>query len=189
MKEKFKIYTVTNPAWKDEAWDTAVKRRQFHTGFGSKKHWSDPEKGEYTDEYFGSLGHIAWREKIKEIGLGPVAQFAPLFTENLKELPPWDSLILGRQTEQKTVPPDSEHKKRIRMLIKMSEYKGLDFYTATKFWNDDEYSFCGMASKKDVERAIQEGRVKSFGFQEAIWFYLDQLRPIVFPINGQQVVL
>ncbi len=189
MKDKFRVYTVTDTAWKEEAWDTAVKRRGYHAKLGSKRHWSDPEKGEYTDEYYGSLGHIVWREKIKQIGLGPVAKFAPLYTDDLSTLPLWDSEIMGVAMEQKSVPPDSGGKKRIRLLIKESEYKGLPYYTATKFWNDNEYSFCGWVTKRDIDKAVAEGNVKNFGFEPAIWFYLDQLKPIEFTIYGTKIIL
>lgn len=187
MKQNFKIYTISNLLWKEEAWDTAIKRRKFHEAFGSKKHWSDPDKGEYTDEYFGSLGHIVWREKIIEVGLGKVAEFAPLYTPNLSELPDWDSKILGKTTDQKTIPPDTD-KIRKRLLIKVSEYKDLDFYTAIKFWNEDEYSFCGMISRAEIKRSGPDHK-KNFGFAEAYWFYLDELRPIEFNINGNKIIL
>lgn len=187
MKDKFKVYTITDQKWKDEAWDTAIKRRKYHAALGSKKHWSDPDKGEYTDEYFGSLGHIVWREKILEIGLGPVSEFAPLYTDNLSELPAWDSKILGKTTDQKTIPPDT-NKIRKRMLIKLSEYKNLDFYVAIKFWNEDEYSFCGMVSRKRIKDEGDEHK-SNFGFAEAYWFLLDDLKPVEFTINGKKIIL
>ncbi len=179
-----KTYTITSDAWKQEAWDSAIKRRNYHAALGSKRHWSDPDKGEYTDEYYGSLAQIVFREHLIKIGLEEASEFSPLYTDNLSSMPAWDAKVLGRTIDVKSVPPDT-HVQRKRMLIKVSEYKGLDAYVPVKFWNENDYSFCGMASKKEVDNAP----VKNFGYENAYWFFLDQLRPLQFTINGERVEL
>lgn len=184
MKDKFKVYTTIKDSWKQEAWDSAIKRRKMHSAFGSKKHWTDPDKGEYLDEYYGSLAQILFRERIIEIGLSKVAEFSPLYTDDLTTMPPWDAKVFNLTIDVKAVPPDTD-KIRKRMLIKLTEYKGMAFYIPIKFWNDDEYSFCGMASKKEVEAAPK----MSFGYQVAYWFYLDKLRPLEFVVSGNKITL
>jgi hypothetical protein len=178
-------YIITDSKWKDEAWETAVKRRDYHAAFGSKRHWSDPDKGEYLDEYFGSLAQIVFRENIIKIGLSDVAEFSPLYSPDLKSMPIWDARILGKTIDIKSIPPDT-NKIRKRMLVKKSEFKKLDFYIPIKFWNDNEYSFCGLATGEEVSRA----EVTNFGYEDAYWFFLDQMpRPVEFTINKKKIIL
>lgn len=158
------------PEWKKEAIETAHLRRKFHANFGSPNHWHDEKKGEYTDEYFGSLGHIVLREHCKMRNISG-CQFAPLYTDNLSELPEWDAKIHNASVEIKTIPPDSSGIRRRRMLVKVSEFKSLDFYLAIKFWDEETYSFCGLASGEEVSSAP----VRDFGFAPAHWFFLDQM--------------
>ncbi len=164
------IKRTIDDAWLDEALETAKARREFHSGFGSKNHWYDPKKGEYADEVFGSLGQIAFRERIRALGLLDCSKFVQLYTEDLSNLPEWDAKVCGKTIEIKTVPPDTDVK-RCRMLVKVSEFKKLDHYAVVKFWDDKSYSFCGFATGDEVGNAP----VKSFGFAPAHWIYISEL--------------
>lgn len=156
--------------WKTEALNSAKMRRNFHESFGSKKHWSDPNKGEYDDEYYGSLGQIVFRERVKELGLEKLAKYAPLFTSNLKELPSWDANIEGCEIEIKTIPPD-DVKARTRMLVKVSEAKKVDVYVAIKFVSPTEYKFCGYATSEEVRKQTPV----NFGFAPAYAIKLEEM--------------
>ena len=158
------------PHWKEKALQTAKLRRQFHAKFGSPNHWHDSKKGEYTDEYYGSLGHIVFKEHFRKQGLLNVCEFAPLYTNNLDDLPAWDALVSSSSVEIKTVPPDDKIK-RTRMLVKVSEFKKLDFYVAIKFHDQETYSFCGMATGEEVASFP----VRNFGFAPAYWCFLDKM--------------
>lgn len=155
--------------WKDEALDSAIKRRKFHSKFGSKNHWHDAKKGEYTDEYFGSLAQIVFQNRLKDIGIN--GEYCALYTNNLKTLPDWDALISGKTIEIKAVPPDDEKIKRRRLLVKISEFKNMDFYVPIKFFNESSYEICGYATGLEISAT----KPKSFGFAKAYWMYLEEL--------------
>ena len=174
-----KIFEVKD-YWEKEAMDAAIKRREYHAAFGSKRHWYDPTKGEYTDEYYGNLGHIAFRESIKKIGLEKYSKFAPLFVSDLGELPEWDALVLNQKIEIKTVPPDTNVKRK-RLLVKVSEFKNLDMYVAIKFWSKSTYSFCGFATGSEILSAES----RNFGFALAYWMFLDNLPHRVYILEGE----
>jgi hypothetical protein len=167
----FRVYDNVTDDWIEEAITTAKLRRQFHAEFGSQRHWYDPKKGEYTDEIYGSLGQIVFREKIREVGLGDRSEFCPLYTEDLSKLPDWDAKVCGKTIEVKGIPPDDEVARR-RLLVKKSEFKCLDIYAAVKFWNKRQYSFCGFATGNEVAKAP----VADFGFAPAHWIFLNELR-------------
>jgi len=116
------------------------------------------------------LGQIAFREKIREIGLGSESEFAPLYTDDLSELPEWDAKVCMKEIEIKTIPPDDTIR-RCRMLVKVSEFKNLDQYAAIKFWDNETYSFCGFATGEEVSQSP----VGNFGFAPAYWLYIHKL--------------
>jgi len=165
-----KTHTI-KPEWKKEALETATLRRKFHSKFGSPHHWHDKNKGEYTDEYYGSLGQIVFKEHCSIMGISHLCQFAPLYTSNLSELPDWDAKIDNKTVEIKSIPPDDSKIKRIRMLVKVSEFKSMDFYIAIKFWDSETYSFCGLATALDVISSP----IKNFGFAPAYCLFLDKM--------------
>ena len=164
-----KIFSIEN-VWLEEAIETAQKRRDYHANLGSKNHWYDPDKGQYADEIFGSLGQIVFREKIKDLGLEKNSKFAPLYTNDLSELPKWDAEVCGKSIEIKTIPPDT-NVKRIRLLVKVSEFKNLDYYVAIKFWDSKTYSFCGFATGSEIAKA----QIRDFGYAPAYWLYIKEL--------------
>jgi len=116
------------------------------------------------------LGQIAFRERVKEIGLERWSKFVPLYTENISELPDWDAEVCGESIEIKAIPPDS-NVQRCRMLVKISEFKKLDQYAAVKFWDDRTYSFCGFATGEEVAKAP----VGDFGYASAHWIFINEL--------------
>jgi hypothetical protein len=181
MSNQFKIRNI-HPEWKQIAMDSAVKRRQFHSKKGSINHWYDPKKGEYTDEYYGSLGQICFENIIKQIGLDKDSEFVPLYTSDISSLPEWDAKILDQTIEIKTIPPGIGKK---RLLAKVSEFKNLDMYVGIKFWNDKEYSICGYITGNNLKRV----EPRNFGFADAHWVFLDQLLPLGFTVNGNKVTL
>lgn len=170
MHDGFEVLKV-RPSWIKEAVKTATKRRNYHSKRGSKRHWHDPSKGEYTDEIYGSLAQIIFREKMKSDGFESICQFSPLYSESLDEMPTWDALVEGKTIDIKATPPDSAGIKRVRMLVKVREFKKLDFYVAIKFWSKREYSICGFATGEEV---ASTPRV-NFGYALAHWFFLDKL--------------
>ena len=176
--ESIKLWpcNTIDPSWLTEAEETAKKRRDYHSGKGSKQHWFDPQKGEYADEIYGSLGNIVFREFMKKAYPEVPCESAPLFTTKLKEMPDWDNLIDGKHSlEIKAIPPDDEKIKRIRLLVKKTEFKKLDFYLGVKFWDINTYSFCGLATGEQVAGWPS----KSFGYSPAYWCLLSEL-PIKF---------
>lgn len=174
FKREFRVLPVL-PAWCDEAWETARKRREFHAALGSERHWTDVKKGEYGDEYYGSLAQIVFRERLLALEDRPACEFAPLYTDDLSKMPDWDALVEGKTVDVKAVPPSDKTTRRARMLVKISEFKRLDFYVAVKFWDEGrEYSICGAATGAQVA----DKAVVNFGFADCHAFYIDEL-PVV----------
>lgn len=174
FKREFRVMTI-DPAWLDEAMESARKRREFHARLGSERHWTDEKKGDYGDEFYGSLAQIAFREQVRMLEHPPRCEFAPLYMDDLSELPDWDALVEGRTIDVKAVPPSDKTARRSRMLVKVSEFKHLDFYVAVKFWaGGQEYSICGAATGNQVANKP----VVSFGFTDCYSFYIDDL-PVV----------
>jgi hypothetical protein len=175
MREKFIIRQI-NPLWAEEAEEAGVKRRDFHRERNSKRHWYDSEKGEYTDEIYGNLAQIAFREFLKENYGDQDLDFAPLFTENMKSLPDYDARIGKARVEVKGIPPDTDEpdKRKIirkRLMVKKSEFKNLDYYAAIKFWSKTEYSLCGYAKGSEILAAP----LQNWGYAPAYCLFLDNL--------------
>lgn len=172
--KSYKVFII-NSAVKDEALKNAIKRRDFHSKLGSCRHWKDSIKDEYFHEYYGNLAHLLFVNRLKDLGFEKYIKSAPLFVEDLSQLPEWDCLFLDQKIEIKGIPPDSiennKEVKRKRLLVKCSEFKNLDMYVAIKFWDDDKYSFCGFATGNELKRTIP----KSFGYEKAYWMLLDEL--------------
>jgi hypothetical protein len=64
-----------NEDFKKAALYVAKKRRDFHRSYNTKRHWNDPSKGEYGDEYWGVLGEIIFRDHIKKKNLKEKSDF------------------------------------------------------------------------------------------------------------------
>lgn len=168
-----RIHTVT-PEQLAEATEAGTTRRDYHRNLGSTKHYYDPEQGEYKNEIYGCLGEVGFRDIVIRNGLGPVSRFYPLYSigrEELGKKANHDAEIETKTIEVKSIIPPSGHKKRI--LVKLSEYKkGIDFYVAVKFINDNEYVLAGFCT--DEELRINTPR--SFGQGgDCYWIYLKDL--------------
>lgn len=165
------------PELKKEGYALAKKRRDFHAGYGSTRHWHDPKKGEYTDEYYGCIGEMIFMHLMQEKNLGNDAEFPPLFSTNPKELPDWDARIKGKTFEIKTIPPDDPDTRRVRMMVKLSEFKeNIDYYLAIKFLDEDHYIYCGYIRGKDLVKTNPQ----KFRFSISYAVFLKDLKRVDF---------
>lgn len=165
------------PELKKQGYDLAKKRRDFHAGYGSTRHWYDPKKGEYTDEYYGCIGEMIFMQTMQAKNLGSDAEFPPLFSEDPKNLPDWDARIKGKTFEIKTIPPDDPDTRRVRMLVKLSECKeNIDYYLAIKFIDEDHYIYCGYITGKELVKI----RPQKFRFSVSYAVFLKDLKRVSF---------
>ena len=171
LKDNYKVYSV-NAEEKKIALEAAKKRRNHHRSYGSKRHWQDAEKGEYADEYWGVLGELLFRKHVAHRIIDESLDFPPLFTEDQVNTPKYDSKIGSKKIEIKSIPPDSHGKKRIRMMIKESEFHDDDYYVAIKFWDEENYSFCGYLTKAEI---LNSGIV-DLPYSKGYCFFLSELR-------------
>lgn len=148
-KENYEVYLISEEI-KMVSMYVAKKRRNFHRGYNTKRHWTDPNKGEYEDEYWGVLGEIVFRDQINKRKLKSIFNFPPLFTENQSTIPKWDAKVNDKTVEIKSIPPDSHGMRRIRLMIKESEFHKDDYFVPIKFWDDNSYSFCGYLTLPEV---------------------------------------
>lgn len=172
-KENYEIFTIEKD-FKNAAQYIAKKRRDFHRSYNTKRHWDDPLKGEYGDEYWGVLGEILFRNHIKQKNLKDKSDFPKLFTEDQKNLPKYDVKICDKKIEVKSIPPDSHGKKRIRLLIKESEFHNDDFFIAIKFWDDNTYSICGYITLEEVLNT----KITQLKYSKGYSFFLKDLQHI-----------
>jgi hypothetical protein len=156
----------------ETATEVARRRRDFHRGYGSQRHWDDKEKGEYADEYWGALGEIVFRKHLAHRILDESLDFPPLFTEDQTNTPKYDAKIGAKKIEIKAIPPDSNGKKRIRLMIKESEFHDDDYFVAIKFWDEETYSFCGYLTRSEV----LESDIIDLPYSRGYCFFLSELR-------------
>mgnify|MGYP003681295428 FL=1 len=171
IKDNYKLHRITDEE-KKTSLEAAKKRRDYHKSYGSKRHWQDQEKGEYMDEYWGILGELVFRKHLSHRIIDENIEFPPLFTKDHANAPKYDSKIGSKRIEIKSIPPDSHGKKRIRMMIKESEFHDDDYYVAIKFWNEESYSFCGYLTKEEVTNSDIVDLPHSRGY----CFFLSKLR-------------
>ena len=170
-KENYIVHEI-NGQDKSSALLIAKKRRNFHESYGSQRHWHDEEKGEYADEYWGVLGEIVFRKQFSHRIMDKSVDFPPLYTEDQANTPKYDSKIGDKRIEIKTIPPDSNGKRRVRLMIKESEFHDDDYYVGIKFWDDDSYSFCGYLTKSD----ILQSEIIDLRYSRGYSFFLEDLR-------------
>jgi len=169
-KSNYKVHAITVRE-QDTAIEVARKRRDFHRSYGSQKHWDDKEKGEYGDEYWGALGEIVFRKHLAHRILDKSLDFPPLFTEDQVNTPKYDAKIGSKKIEIKAIPPDSNGKSRIRLMIKESEFHDDDYFVAIKFWDEGTYSFCGYLTRSEV----LERDVEDLPYSKGYCFFLTEL--------------
>jgi hypothetical protein len=148
-KENYEVHLISGEL-KSVSMYIAKKRRMFHRSYNTKRHWTDPNKGEYEDEYWGVLGEVLFRSQVKDRNLKSIFDFPPLFTTDQKSIPKWDAKVKDKSLEIKSIPPDSNGMKRIRLMIKESEFHKDDYFIPIKFWDDNSYSFCGYLTLEEV---------------------------------------
>jgi len=157
-----------------EALSASKARRDFHAGYGSKRHWHDAKKGEYADEYYGLLAEVLFRDRVNGLGFAEDFEMPELFTEDRDSIPSWDALLFNKTIEIKAIPPDTDGICRQRLMIKLEEFKKMDFYVAIKFLNAREYIFCGWATGEEIEAAPIHNR----GFADAYEIMMRDLHPM-----------
>ncbi len=168
---KCRVHEVTCEQ-REEASQAGIARRNLHSSYGSKKHWHDERSGEYSDEIYGCLGEILFRDVVKKNDLQDVSYFPPLYVNSVKDLamlPPYDAKIEEKKIEVKSIPP-GENKRRL--LVKLKEYKKVDFYVAVKFVSDNKYIFAGFCTDKELK--INEPF--NFKYTTSYWIFLTNLR-------------
>jgi hypothetical protein len=168
------IARKVTPEELQEAIDAGKKRRDLHKGYGSTKHWIDPREGPYSNEIWGCLGEIVFRTALKRNNIEDITKYPSLCvdkTEELSSLPDWDYLIEDKEIEAKAIPPE-EYKKRL--LVKVCEYKPMDFFVGIKFLSKEEYFFAGWCTDEE----LREHPVQNFGFTNSYWRFLTELHPM-----------
>jgi len=158
----------------EEAKEAGIKRRQLHSGYGSTKHWIDKREGQYSNEIWGCLGEIVFRTAIKRAKIEDICEYPSLYVnkvEDLKSLPDWDYLLDGKKIEVKTIPPDTGKICKKRLLVKVCEYKPMDFFVGIKFVNKEEYFFAGWCTDQE----LKENPPHNFGFTKSYHRLLSDL--------------
>jgi len=171
IKDNYKLHMITSEE-KKISLEAAKKRRDHHRSYGSKRHWQDKEKGEYADEYWGVLGELVFRKHLAHRIIDESLDFPPLFTKDHANAPKYDSKIGSKKIEIKSIPPDSNGKKRVRMMIKESEFHDDDYYVAIKFWDEETYSFCGYLTRQE----ILDSNIIDLPYSRGYCFLLSELR-------------
>jgi len=115
---------------------------------------------------------LVFRKHLAHRIIDESLDFPPLFTKDHANAPKYDSKIGSKKIEIKSIPPDSNGKKRVRMMIKESEFHDDDYYVAIKFWDEETYSFCGYLTRQE----ILNSNIIDLPYSRGYCFLLSELR-------------